>query len=81
MKTDKDIYQLKLFEQATFPGRQIKITRVPGGWLWHEMHTDCSWQENVTNSTVTFIPFDNEFMTHRHAEKPSSSAPANEKEE
>ena len=45
------IYKLKLLESMPV-GRNINITRVPGGWVFSNMQG------------CTFIPYDNEFMGH-----------------
>jgi len=58
---DKDIYMMKLHETVHIDN-YTAVRRVPGGWIYVEMMTDVEHQTGVTNSTSTFVPFNNEFM-------------------
>ena len=51
-----DIYKLKLHESIDSSG--LKITRVPGGWIY--MFWD--YDKRVFYQTSTFVPFDNEYQ-------------------
>lgn len=48
--TDYEIYDMQLGDAIDVRGH--KVTRVPGGWLWH-----------TSPHHATFIEFHNEFMT------------------
>ncbi len=51
----KDIYELELHEQEYVAGGDMKVVRVPGGWIYKTFGHDGS-------INGTFVPFDNEFM-------------------
>ena len=46
----KDIYKLELHE-TEWVCSAIKVTRVPGGWLYF----------TLTEDSLAFVPFNNEF--------------------
>lgn len=51
-----DIYCMKLFDEATFPDKDLRVIRVPGGWL----------MSKYPQYNTTFVPFDNEFQINKN---------------
>ena len=62
------LYKMKLHEQITprFDGENVKITRVPGGWIYSFFDLVITGEpgaayDNWIGRSV-FVPFDNEFQ-------------------
>ena len=67
----KSIYDLELHEElliAESQNKQTVVTRVPGGWLYSISNAISQKDGNyATNSTVTFVPLNNEFKQKKVA--------------
>lgn len=62
--SDQDfIYKMKLHEEQVKPSQEldIKIIRVPGGWIYVNRIYDVTTGWVLVNSMV-FVPFNNEFQ-------------------
>jgi len=73
-----NIYNMKLFELLVED--QLKIQRVPGGWLFTQKHhyikdTINGPQNNTSWGTTVFVPFDNEFQEIRKEDAMSNVFP------
>lgn len=66
--SDQDfIYKMKLHEEQTKPSQylDIKIIRVPGGWIYANKIYDVTTGYSYLNNMV-FVPFNNEFQAVDH---------------
>lgn len=63
----KELYEMKLHDKILIedPIDHYYVTRVPGGWIYHTIHSipnSRNEPEDIRMSSV-FVPFDNEFQS------------------
>lgn len=67
MSNQDFIYKMQLHEEQVKPSHDldIKIIRVPGGWIYVNRIYDGTTGWTYVNNMV-FVPFNNEFMRVEH---------------
>lgn len=61
-----ELYKMNCHDEL-FPNTEenIRIIRVPGGWIYHIYEKQDTGENQMMNyqTTSTFVPFDNEFVS------------------